>query len=66
MPMLKDLRKKESLTQQELAELIGSTQAVISKYELGRRKIPLPIAECFRDVFNLTDRETLELMRRSA
>jgi transcriptional regulator with XRE-family HTH domain len=35
-----DMRKKWGLKQTELAEMIGFTQTIISRYETGKREIP--------------------------
>ncbi len=38
---LKDLREDNDLTQGEVSKIINCTQSTYSKYELGRREIPL-------------------------
>lgn len=43
--MLRELRKKAGLTQQELAEAIGITEQAIGHYEMGRRQLSVPIAK---------------------
>jgi transcriptional regulator with XRE-family HTH domain len=34
------LRKEQTLTQTQLAELLGLTQQMIASYEVGRRRVP--------------------------
>ncbi len=36
MKELKKMRKLQSITQQQLAEMLGITQAMVSHYETGR------------------------------
>lgn len=39
--ILKELRIDNDLTQEQVANIIGTTQGYYSKYELGIREIPL-------------------------
>ena len=39
--MLKELRCKKGMTQESLADLLGTPQSYVSKYELGERRIDL-------------------------
>ncbi len=41
MKRLKDLREDNDLSQTEVSKIINCTQSTYSKYELGRRSIPL-------------------------
>ena len=41
MLRLRDLREDNDLTQETVAKLINCTQATYSKYELGKRSIPI-------------------------
>lgn len=41
---IKGWRKRKGITQQELAEIIGTTPASISRYENGERKLDLETA----------------------
>lgn len=41
---IKELLKKNDMSQKELAEIIGTTEASISRYVRGRRSPKLPIA----------------------
>jgi len=36
-----ELRKAQSFTQQQLAELLGLSQQMIASYEVGRRRVPI-------------------------
>lgn len=42
---LKDLRKKIGLSQEELADLVGTSQSAISNYENGNRKLNIETAQ---------------------
>jgi transcriptional regulator with XRE-family HTH domain len=37
------LRKEQSLTQAQLAELLGLTQQMVASYEVGRRRVPVSL-----------------------
>lgn len=39
--LLRQIREEAGLTQSELATAIGATQAYVSKYELGERRLDL-------------------------
>ena len=43
--MLKAIRKERSLTQDELASILGTTKQVISRYETGQRVPKLTVAQ---------------------
>ena len=43
--LLRNLRRRRNLTQEELAAQIGTTQEVISRYERGQRSPPLAYLE---------------------
>lgn len=53
MSALKAIRKQAGVTQTQLAERVGLTQAAIGHYETGRRKPGL--SECRRIVAALND-----------
>jgi len=38
---LRDLRIDKDMTQQQVADLLGTRQEYYSKYELGKRELPL-------------------------
>lgn len=52
--ILKKLREKNKLKQEDLAELIGSTKSTISQYETGKREPDLDKLILFADYFNVT------------
>lgn len=47
--VFKNLRKERGLTQQELADRLGTTKSTISMYERGERRPGLDIAEAITD-----------------
>ena len=47
------LRKRESMSQQELADKVGLSRSSIAMYEKGERVPPLDVLEAFADVFNV-------------
>lgn len=50
---LKEFRKKRNLTVAELAERVGTTEASISRYETGSRKLPVEMAKKIADVLKV-------------
>ena len=50
---LKEIRKKRNLTVAELAERVGTTEASVSRYETGRRKLPVEMAKKIADVLKV-------------
>lgn len=56
--MLKTLRRRENLTQQELADRTGLSRSRINNYEQGIREPDFKTAEILADVFNV-DLDTL-------
>ena len=46
-------RKDTGLTQEQLASLIGINQPVIASYEIGRRRIPIPVLVRIAEVLNV-------------
>ncbi len=51
--LLKEYRKKNKLTQLEVAEKLGKTQATIQRYENGKIEIPLSILNKYECLFGL-------------
>lgn len=49
---LKQLRENNGMTQQELAQKIGVTQALIARYEKNAKVPSLPVTIMIADVFN--------------
>ncbi len=56
--MLTYLRKREGISQQELANKLGLTRSAIGMYETGRREPDLETLEVFADYYNV-DMNTL-------
>ena len=52
--MLSFLRRRENLTQQELAEKLGLAKSTISMYEKGVRKPSYEMLEAIADFFNVS------------
>ena len=48
---LKELRQERDLSQQELAKLLGVSRATYSRYENGKREIPLTLLIKLADIF---------------
>ncbi len=51
--IFKSLRKEKGLTQQELADRLGTTKSTISMYERGERRPNFEIAEAITDFFGV-------------
>lgn len=58
---LKDLREDKDMTQQDLAELLQTTQPQIYRYEAGKRDIPLDKLVFLCDYFNVSSDYMLRL-----
>lgn len=56
---IKNLRKDRGISQAEMANVLGITQACLCRYENNKRKIPLPIFTKIADYFNVTTDELL-------
>lgn len=50
---IRELRKKEGATQEDLAKLLGVTKSTISKYELGHREISIEQLKKILDYFGI-------------
>lgn len=48
---LRDMREAAGLTQAQLAERLGTTLYSVSRWELGDRKISLPMSRLIRRIF---------------
>ena len=48
---LKELRQERDLTQQEMAKLLGVSRVTYSRYENGKREIPLTLLIKLADIF---------------
>lgn len=51
--MLTYLRKREGMSQQELADKIGMSRSVIGMYESGQRQASIEVLEAIADTFNV-------------
>ena len=51
--ILKSLRVKESLTQEELAKILKMPRSTIGMYEQGKRVPPTEVLEEFADFYNV-------------
>ena len=51
MTTLKRLRLKKGLTMKQVSKRIGKTEACVSHYETGRRKIPVATAKVLADMY---------------
>lgn len=40
---ISNARKERNITQEQLAKKVGLTQPTLASYEIGRRKIPIPV-----------------------
>lgn len=54
MTLLKELRKHNNLTQNELAEILGTNQKVISSWECGRATPKYPMMQKIEDLFKVS------------
>ena len=59
--LIKSLRKKHNLTQQQLADMLNITQAPISRWENGEREISLPMMRRIAEVFKLSFSDFMDL-----
>lgn len=41
--LISDARKERDITQEQLAKMVGLMQPTLASYEVGRRKIPIPV-----------------------
>lgn len=58
---LKELRKEDKITQEELAEKMGVSKTTIVNYENGNRKVPLEMVVKISRYFNVTVDSLLDL-----
>lgn len=62
---LKELREQNDLTQCDLAELLGVSQACVGNYESGIRRPRPKVAEKIADLFGLNPTELWEMLYAS-
>lgn len=58
---LKELRKAKKLTQEQLADIVGISQAYISDIEKGKKDIDFSLAERFAKALNVKPYELMPL-----
>lgn len=51
---LRDLREDNDLTQQQIADILGTKQTVYSRYERGFQNIPLEFLLTLADYYNVS------------
>lgn len=61
--MLREIRIKKGLTQNELGKLLGVTEANISKYESKKITPPLQVFNKLCEVLKLNNKQRVELMK---
>lgn len=59
MNQLSNLRKNKGLSQQQLAQMLNTTQQTISKYECGASDIPNNILSKMSKIFNVSINQIL-------
>ena len=57
---IKELRKKHKLSQEELAEVVGTTRQTITSIEVGKYTASLPLAYKIAHYFGLTIEEVFD------
>ena len=50
---LKEYREKHKMSQQELADILGTTKQVISRYETGKREPKLSVVQQYAEKLNI-------------
>ena len=58
--IIRELRKKNKLSQEELADLVGTTRQTITSIEVGKYTASLPLAYKIARVFGLTIEEVFD------
>jgi len=62
---ISEKRKESGLTQYQLASLIGIKQPVLASYEIGRRRIPMPIIIKIAKVLNIYAEDLLPIEQKN-
>ncbi|MCI6851336.1 MAG: helix-turn-helix transcriptional regulator [Clostridiales bacterium] len=57
---IRELRKARKLSQEELADLVGTTRQTITSIEVGKYTASLPLAHKIARVFGLTIEEVFD------
>lgn len=53
-PIIKQLRKENNLTQEDIAEILSINREVYRRYEAGQREIPLSLLIKLADYYKVT------------
>lgn len=53
-PRLRDLREDKDMTQQQVADLLGTRQTIYSRYERGYQNIPLEFLLTLADFYDVS------------
>lgn len=53
-PIIKQLRKENNLTQEDIAEILSIKREVYRRYEAGQREIPLSLLIQLADYYKVT------------
>lgn len=61
---LQSMRQNRNLTQQDIADRIGTTRSRVANYEQGRRDVPLDIFFKYCDVCGTDAYEILDKVRK--
>ena len=61
MYRIKDLREDNDLTQQQVAEILGTSQTMYARYERGWRDIPTDLLRKLAKLYNTSTDYILEL-----
>lgn len=54
LPRIKELRKLSSKSQEEIAEIIGTSQSYYAQYENGKRDLPFSRAIVLAEYYNVS------------
>ena len=54
LPRIKELRKLSSKSQEEIAEIIGTSQSYYAQYENGKRELPFSRAIALAEYYNVS------------
>ena len=61
---LREMRQNRSLSQQDVADRVGSSRSRIANYEQGRRDIPLDVFFKYCDICDVDAYEVLRRVRK--
>lgn len=53
-PRLRDLREDNDMTQQQIADILGTKQTIYSRYERGYQNIPLEFLLTLADFYDVS------------